>query len=35
VEVLLSSRNKKIKLPMSIYNKACYIGAGKLTTVAK
>ena len=35
VEIFLSSRNKKIKLPMSIYNKACYIGAGKLTTVAK
>ncbi|MBA7507087.1 Kojibiose phosphorylase [subsurface metagenome] len=35
VEVFLSSRNKKIKLPISIYNKACYIGAGKLTTVAK
>jgi kojibiose phosphorylase len=35
VEIFLSSRNKKIKLPMSIYNKACYIGAGKLTTVAR
>jgi len=35
VEVLLSSKNKEIELPMSIYNKACYIGADKLTTVAK